>query len=337
MNQLYAYRLFSLDGELLLSTDGGSAADAPDPADFEAAVAGDTVFSVIAAGDDPLVPARAGEILRVLAPVRLGDAGAVLALAETHKPYAPVAQSVRDSVTIVLVVIGVGVLAAVFALGFIVQRAIAGISASERRVASLNDRLQVSMRDIEKQSLGVLQALSAAVDAKDRYTARHSLGATELAHRLGTRLGLDEAQLSVLERASLLHDIGKIGVPEAILLKPGQLTAEEFERAKEHSEAGAKILETVPFLGDVVPVVRYHHESWDGTGYPAGLSGEDIPELARVLAVADAFDAMTTERPYRAPVSSADALAEIMRCSATQFDPKVVVALQECVRGAESA
>jgi putative nucleotidyltransferase with HDIG domain len=128
----------------------------------------------------------------------------------------------------------------------------------------------------------------------------------------------------VLERAALLHDIGKIGVPEALLLKPSALSPEDYERVKEHSEAGARILETVPFLADVVPIVRHHHERWDGSGYPAGLAGEDIPFLARVLAVADSFDAMVSERPYRGPLPRRLAIDEVVLCSGSQFDPAVV-------------
>lgn len=202
---------------------------------------------------------------------------------------------------------------------------------SEAEAATVSERLQASLRDLEEHSVGALQALTSAVDAKDSYTARHSLGVTDFAVTAGREMGLTEEELASLERAALLHDIGKIGTAEAILLKPKALTHEEYLAVQEHSDMGARIIESIPFLNDLVPIVRHHHERWDGGGYPDGLSGENIPRLARVLAVADAYDAMTSDRPYRRAMRVLHARGELERGAGTQFDPAAVEAFLACI------
>jgi putative nucleotidyltransferase with HDIG domain len=320
--QVYAYRLIGLDGVVLYSSTADDTGRRVAVDGFDSAADG-RVTSSVESADEAGVDAD-GRVLRVVAPVRKGDVGPVIAVAESIKPFAPIAASVRESVLIVWLAVGSGAVFTSVATGLIARRAVRAIDTQRGLADSLNQRLRDSLADIESQSLGVLQALSATVDARDQYTARHSLGTTEVAFRIGGALGLSPHDQTVLERAALLHDIGKIGVPEALLLKPSALSPEDYERVKEHSEAGARILETVPFLADVVPIVRHHHERWDGSGYPAGLAGEDIPFLARVLAVADSFDAMVSERPYRGPLPRRLAIDEVVLCSGSQFDPAVV-------------
>ena len=211
------------------------------------------------------------------------------------------------------------------------KRASDRLDETEVEVGTLNKRLEGSMRDLEEHSLGTLQALTAAVDAKDSYTASHSLGVTDYAAIIGRRLRLSTSERDLLERAGLLHDIGKIGVPEKVLLKPSGLTDSEFEVVKEHSGVGADIVEAIPFLQEICPAVRHHHEHWDGSGYPDGLKGEEIPRLARVLAVADAFDAMTSHRPYRKAMPIRAARAELLKHRGVQFDPQAVDAMLEAL------
>jgi putative nucleotidyltransferase with HDIG domain len=163
-----------------------------------------------------------------------------------------------------------------------------------------------------------------AIDHKDHYTRRHSEEVTEYALWIAEELGLSEEQKHALRLGGLLHDVGKIGIPDSVLLKPGLLTAEEYEAMKQHTVLGAVMLAALPEMEKIVPLARSHHERWDGQGYPDGLAGEQIPLLARILAVADAFSAMTTDRPYRKGMDVPAALTELQRHRGTQFDPAIV-------------
>lgn len=169
-----------------------------------------------------------------------------------------------------------------------------------------------------------VKSLAAAVDAKDRYTGGHSERVTHFALDLAQTLGADADQLDALKIAGLLHDLGKIGVPDAVLNKPGSLTQEERKVMQQHPALGGSIIGRAPQLDVIVPAVLFHHERWDGAGYPDGLSGEAIPLMARILAVADAFDAMTSDRPYRKAMPVESALIELRASSGKQFDPKIV-------------
>lgn len=171
--------------------------------------------------------------------------------------------------------------------------------------------------------LGTLEALTTAIDAKDRYTCGHSQRVAQLTRQLAVAVGLDEYAVSRMWIAALVHDIGKIGVPEAVLMKPGRLTDEEFDEIKKHPEIGHRILRDIPQLQDILPGVLHHHERWDGRGYPHGIAGENIPLMARLIALADSFDAMSSDRTYRQRLSREDVLEEIRRCAGGQFDPEL--------------
>lgn len=186
-----------------------------------------------------------------------------------------------------------------------------------------NARLYQSLRDSYAKTIA---ALSATIDAKDHYTRGHSDRVMEYAVAIGEELGLSDDDLESLRFAGLLHDIGKVGVSEHILLKPAKLTDAEFEAVRAHSSIGANIIEQIDFLNKLTPVVLHHHERYNGKGYPDGLAGKEIPFLARILAVADAFEAMTSKRAYRGALTPEQAIGELRRCSGTQFDPAVVEA-----------
>lgn len=188
------------------------------------------------------------------------------------------------------------------------------------------------VRELHDLSFGALRTLARAIDAKSPWTAGHSDRVTALSLALGNRIGLDAGQLEKLERGGLLHDVGKIGVPAAVLDKPGALTDEEWEVMRAHTTLGGRILEPIGRYADVIPIVLYHHERWDGSGYPRGLAGEAIPLLARVLAVADVYDALTSERPYRAGMDVGTAMRIIERGRGTHFDARMVDAFVELVR-----
>jgi putative nucleotidyltransferase with HDIG domain len=185
-------------------------------------------------------------------------------------------------------------------------------------------RLAESNRLLEESALEAVETLNATVDAKDPYTAGHSQRVQRIAVALGEELGLERDQLEVLRFAGLFHDIGKIGVPDAILTKPDRLTELEFEIVKRHPEDGARIVGRLNRLHAAVPAVLHHHERWDGRGYPHGLRSDGIPLEAAIVGLADAVDAMTTDRPYSCARTLEDATEEVVRNRGTQFSPPVV-------------
>jgi putative nucleotidyltransferase with HDIG domain len=173
-----------------------------------------------------------------------------------------------------------------------------------------------------------VRALARAIDSKDASTRQHSERVATLAERLALRLDWEPEQAQLLHTCGLLHDVGKIGIPDEVLLKPGPLTDAEYEQVKRHAETSALIAAEV-LEEEQVTWIRHHHERWDGRGYPAGLAGEAIPPGARILALADAWDVMTTSRTYKPPRPVKDAVAECRAASGTQFAPEVVDALIE--------
>lgn len=179
----------------------------------------------------------------------------------------------------------------------------------------------------EATYLGAVRALAAALDARDPYTAGHSERVSVLSVAIGQEMTLDAESIETLRLGALLHDVGKIGVPDEVLRKPGALSPEEFESIKGHPSAGARILRSIPFLASHIPIVELHHERPDGRGYPYGLVGDAIPMAARIVHVADAFDAMTSARAYRPGRLPVEAIAELRRCVHTDFDASCVEAL----------
>jgi putative nucleotidyltransferase with HDIG domain len=177
--------------------------------------------------------------------------------------------------------------------------------------------------------MSTLVALSRAIEARDPHSSGHAHRVAVMAEVVAARLGWDEDDVEVLRMGAALHDIGKLAIPERILRKPGPLDEEELAEMRRHPEEGARMVARHRALQLVVPGVLYHHERWDGGGYPVGVRGEAIPAEARVLAVVDAFDAMTTDRSYRRALSEPAAVAELERCAATQFDPDIVAVFVE--------
>jgi response regulator RpfG family c-di-GMP phosphodiesterase/signal transduction histidine kinase len=198
----------------------------------------------------------------------------------------------------------------------------------ESELALANRNLKMRTSDLVDQQrslfLSTVKSLVSAIDAKDEYTRHHSTRVTEFTLKIASKMNFSEKETSDLELAALLHDVGKIAVPENILNKPGKLTDAEFALIKEHPARGESILRPVIELKNIAHVVRAHHEHYDGTGYPDGLKGREIPLGARIMAVADAYDSITSERPYRKAASHRYAVKEIIRCSGAQFDPEVV-------------
>lgn len=180
---------------------------------------------------------------------------------------------------------------------------------------------------LEEATRRMLQGMVLSLEARDPYTAFHSERVAAIAQDIARAMGLPEAERDVLLLGARLHDIGKIGIPDEVLLKPSPLTPWEWELMRTHPEKGYRVLSPlIPFLGPIEGIVLHHHERWDGTGYPRGLRGEEIPLLARIVAVADAYEAMTSDRPYRPGLLPEEALERIRRGAGSQFDPEVVEA-----------
>ena len=197
-----------------------------------------------------------------------------------------------------------------------------------KRVKNLVDTLynvitELSIKN-QEQFHDLVNIVLKALREKDQYTQEHSVRVVDYALKIGENMGLDKEQLRELELAAVLHDIGKLGIPDRILKKPGRLTKEEYATMQEHSTRGEEMLNGIQDLDFYKRYVRSHHERFDGFGYPDGLKAEHIPLISRIIFVADTFDAMTSDRPYRKGMSTEIAIEEIVRCSGTQFDPDVV-------------
>ncbi|HEY3332849.1 MAG TPA: diguanylate cyclase [Capsulimonadaceae bacterium] len=195
------------------------------------------------------------------------------------------------------------------------------------------EELEIGKAHLADLYLATIKSLALAIDAKDQYTHQHILRVQRYAVAIAKHMGLTGNELEGVNTGALLHDIGKLGVPEYVLLKPGRLTDDEFDKIKKHPEIGAAILDPVEFPWPVLPVVRHHHEKWDGTGYPDGLAGENIPLTARIMAVADVYDALTSSRSYRNAWTHERAVSVITKDAGTHFDPVVVAAFLEVIDG----
>ncbi|MFH1369229.1 MAG: HD domain-containing phosphohydrolase [Elusimicrobiota bacterium] len=210
-----------------------------------------------------------------------------------------------------------------------------------RLLTILADQAAITLENIDLYDnlqhfyLEMVQTLARTIDAKDSYTHDHADRARRYSISIGKKLGLPEAMIRHIEYAALMHDIGKIGIDENILRKPGQLTPEERDIIKKHPAIGNRIISPVAFLSPVAPMVLYHQEWFNGRGYPEGLAGEEIPLGARIVAVIDAFDAMTSDRPYRKALTKEAAIEELKKNSGTQFDPKVVKSFLETLEEEE--
>jgi putative nucleotidyltransferase with HDIG domain len=191
------------------------------------------------------------------------------------------------------------------------------------------NQLERLNRDLDKSNLGLLATLGEVIDAYDIYTYGHSTQVTVYAKALAEKMGLPQDECDTIMRAALIHDVGKVGITDTIIGKQGPLTDEEYNIVKRHPIIGAEIVSQMVGMQDIVPIVRHHHERWDGRGYPDGLEREEIPLGARILALADTLDTLCSDRPWRPTRSFKAVLHEIMRCSSTQFDPKVVNAFLE--------
>jgi HD-GYP domain-containing protein (c-di-GMP phosphodiesterase class II) len=243
-------------------------------------------------------------------------------------PFQETVRAVRSSLIDFLIApFGIALAAASFVVGYAFLAAIPLVAFFRLMARERASRVDSAV-ELASAYRGTALLLSTVIDADDGYTGYHSRGVVGLAASVATEMRMSDRDIRLTEFAGLLHDVGKIRIPNAIINKPGPLTPEEWEIVRRHPADGADMLEGVGgFLADVGAIVRFHHERWDGSGYPEGRSGDAIPPIARIIAVCDAFSAITTDRAYRPGRSVDEALGEIHACAGTQFDPAVVQAL----------
>ena len=270
-----------------------------------------------------------GTVLEVYAPIV--TAGRVVGAYEVYADARPLEASIADRKRLVWIATA-GVFLVLWALLMLLART--GSETLRRQTRILRERgiaLEGAYQQLETNALEAIESLNATVDAKDPYTAGHSLRVQRIALAVAEELGLTPVERDALRLGALFHDIGKIAVPDGILTKPGRLTSDEYAVIKRHSAEGARIIGKFSRLHGAVPIVRHHHERWDGHGYPDGLAGEAIPVAAAIAGLADAWDAMTTDRPYQAALPWEAALDEVRRGRGTQFVPDVVDAFLAAV------
>lgn len=210
-------------------------------------------------------------------------------------------------------------------LSLLIESGIKSVSQMDM-IKKINIELKDASEKLENAYMESIGTLRLAVDAKDQYTRGHSDRVSEYSMLIGRKVELSEEDINTLRIGGLFHDIGKIGVPDAILLKPGKLSDQEYSEIKNHPAIGAHILATATIFADILPIVKHHHEKYDGFGYPSKLKGEDIPYLARIAAIADTYDAMTSQRPYRDSLPLDVVKEEIRKNLGTQFDPNLAQA-----------
>lgn len=306
-------RFVGLDGRVRFSDDpvkAGSALTARERERFE-----QTMES-----KEMLTDKRAGN-LELWIPIS-SEEGTWIGAAEVSKDWSlQRTKIIRISLTIVLLLTA-GMALLFFSLRHVFLR-------SSRVIEHQNKELSEMLERVHRTYDESLQAMSSALDSRDNETQGHSLRVTAYSWLLGRQMGIEGEQLEMLYRGALLHDVGKIGIPDAILRKEGPLDEMEWAIMRTHVNMGVRMLAHIEFLGPALDVVRYHHERWDGLGYPDGLRGEQIPICARIFAVCDTYDAITSERPYRPSKSHEAAIEEIKKCAGTQFCPAVVEAFMQ--------
>ncbi len=263
-------------------------------------------------------------LLEVYTPIFAADGQTVLGAYEIYADPKSLEQTLASRRHLIWATVAGVLLALWLALALLVRSASSTLRAQTRELRERSRALLESYERLEASSLEAIESLNATVEAKDPDTAGHSRRVQRVALAIGGELDLTAQQLDALRFGALFHDIGKIAVPDGILVKPGKLDNWEYAQMKTHSAEGARIVEKFGRLRDTVPIIRHHHERWDGTGYPDRLAGDAIPLEAAIVGLADSWDAMTTDRPYHRALTAAEALAEVRDGRGTQFAPVVV-------------
>ncbi|RJQ32975.1 MAG: HD-GYP domain-containing protein [Actinobacteria bacterium] len=269
------------------------------------------------------------DLIEIYVPLMID--GKIMAIYETYSPIEKIQSKIYDANVAAWKIVALAITLMYICLVWSFWRANRRFEHKKTQLKTLANKYKLNVADLEESYLDTMKGLSAAVDAKDKYTSGHTLRVAYYSKKIGKALGMSDHIATNLEKAALFHDLGKIGISESILNKPGKLTVEEYEEIKKHSRIGEQIIGSIHFLGAILDVVRHHHEHYDGSGYPDGLVGKEIPIESRIIGVADAFDAMTTDRPHRQAMPVRKAISELKRNRYSQFDPVVVDVFVELI------
>ena len=274
----------------------------------------------------------ASKMLEVYIPIYSKDSKTVIGAFEIYIDDDELTNQVKyNSRVIIFSVLG-SLIILYAALNGIVRKASSTISHQSKELGKLYSHLDHAMKLHETTQFGTIKALLATLNAKDNYTAGHSVRVADYSVQIGKKMGLTDDDLNILEESALFHDIGKIGIPETILNKPGKFTDHEYEAMKKHSAIGADIISSIDLFREHTSVIRHHHERIDGAGYPDGLADYAIPLKSKILAVADTYDALTSDRPYREGMSKETAIEILKEITGTQLDEEIVKFFLEAIK-----
>ena len=314
--------IWNREGDFLYSSKSSVTARKVNDRLLNSALKNKVQVVVTSPGINEIGNSSAGKVIRVYAPIILNNQ--VLGAFEIDKSYGEVEMHLFQLNKLLVFVMFAGLLILYIFLLKTIANASTQIIKQNKTLLVRENELQESYGKLNATYKSTVLTLSKAVDARDSYTAGHSERVAKLSKEIGQRLGLSVGELETLELAALFHDIGKLGVPDSILNKPGKLSSLEYAKVKEHPVAGVEILKNIDFLGTTLNIIKHHHERFSGGGYPDGIRGEAIPLGSRIIAVADTYDAITSDRPYRKGLSHQEAIEELIRSVHQQFDPNIV-------------
>lgn len=271
-----------------------------------------------------LVSGKTIKVIKIYLPIQINNS--IVGVCEIINPYDEIDMHMKSVIRIISIIVFSGLLILYLLLIKIMYNSSMKMLKQNEALIYKSNNLKEAYSKLNLSYKSTVLSLSKAIDARDTYTAGHSERVTKISLKIGQALNLSSDELNILEIAALFHDVGKIGIPDKVLNKPGKLTNEEFNQIKEHPSIGVDILKTIEFLDKTFPIILHHHEKYNGSGYPSGISGETIPLESRIICVADSYDAMTSDRPYRKGLPPTVAVDELIKFKGIQFDSIIVEA-----------
>lgn len=264
------------------------------------------------------------EFIEIYLPIYDGSDNSLNGVFEVYRSFDHSRDTINSGIRSVIGILSIGLVVLYFLLARVIYSSSNKLVSQNQEIKKQANQLKESLTQLNNLYRSVIRAITNAIDARDKFTSGHSLRVAELTVGFSNYLKIEKEEVDQLEIAALLHDIGKLGVPESIITKPGSLTEEEYQMIKQHPIIGEKIVHDIEVLHDTIDVIKFHHEQYSGKGYPEGLSSDQIPFPARIIALTDAYDAMTSDRPYRKALSKDKAINEIKVNRGIQFDPELV-------------